>query len=361
LIPVRTISDLDNIRNNPSGNYWLMNDLDLVNINWNPIGATETTRFTGRFYGKGFTISNLTINRNTSHNGLFGINAGLIENVTLRNVDITSDSGQNGGLAGTNRGSIVNCRAVHVNIGGRQDTGGLVGLNAGTGTITRSSTENVNISGNDFTGGLAGQNGGVIEDCGVKGGLVTGKIPMSGGLARGAAGGLVGLASGTVIRSYSTADVSGEAICGGFAGYASGLNVDQCYATGNVDSTAGPCGGFVGYVSSSTISPVRISNSHASGIIGSTANGFLGVVVSSQLHTTSITNSYSSSNRAGFTLNGISVSSVYYDSDLVGIPTTNPHARTTAQMKTQSTYVGWDFDKIWIMESNRYPRLRALN
>ena len=50
-----------NIRNNLSGNYILMNDIDLSSWgNWEPIGSNENA-FTGIFDGNGFVIKNMTI------------------------------------------------------------------------------------------------------------------------------------------------------------------------------------------------------------------------------------------------------------------------------------------------------------
>ncbi|KOS60906.1 hypothetical protein FJQ98_20430 [Lysinibacillus agricola] len=35
-----------------------------------------------------------------------------------------------------------------------------------------------------------------------------------------------------------------------------------------------------------------------------------------------------------------------------------PEARTTAQMKTQENYIGWDFENVWKIKEGEYPRLR---
>ena len=50
-IPIRTAQELDNIRNNLSGKYILMNDIDLGEYeNWVPIG-TKKQPFSGIFDG----------------------------------------------------------------------------------------------------------------------------------------------------------------------------------------------------------------------------------------------------------------------------------------------------------------------
>ena len=60
-IPIYTAEDLNNIRNNLSGKYILMNDIDLsVYENWEPIGTQETP-FTGEIDGNGKSIFGMTI------------------------------------------------------------------------------------------------------------------------------------------------------------------------------------------------------------------------------------------------------------------------------------------------------------
>jgi len=34
------------------------------------------------------------------------------------------------------------------------------------------------------------------------------------------------------------------------------------------------------------------------------------------------------------------------------------YGKMTAEVKTQSTFIGWDFDKIWYMPIDGYPALR---
>lgn len=65
------------MRNNLSGKYILMNDIDLSGYdNWDPIG-NYGGYFEGTFDGNGFVISNLKIDRSKEDNaGLFGIAAG---------------------------------------------------------------------------------------------------------------------------------------------------------------------------------------------------------------------------------------------------------------------------------------------
>jgi len=60
--PIFKASDLDRVRENLNGQYWLMKDIDLSEYdNWNPIG-TATRPFSGELQGNGFKIDGLTIN-----------------------------------------------------------------------------------------------------------------------------------------------------------------------------------------------------------------------------------------------------------------------------------------------------------
>ena len=59
--PIFKASDLDRVRKNVKGAYWLMNDIDLSDYdNWDPIG-TATKPFSGELQGNGFKIENMTI------------------------------------------------------------------------------------------------------------------------------------------------------------------------------------------------------------------------------------------------------------------------------------------------------------
>lgn len=83
--PVYTAEDLNNIRNNLSGNYILMNDIDLsVYESWEPIGS-ETEPFTGKLNGDGYEIINLV-----SKSGFFDcISGALISNLTIYDCKIS--------------------------------------------------------------------------------------------------------------------------------------------------------------------------------------------------------------------------------------------------------------------------------
>src|SRR5690625_2444204 len=91
-IDISTPADLINIRNNLSGNYRLVNDIDLSqhSSNWTPIGNSSNP-FTGVLDGQGHVIKNFQPNRvNQDNFGLFGVvERGVIKNLGLENVNIS--------------------------------------------------------------------------------------------------------------------------------------------------------------------------------------------------------------------------------------------------------------------------------
>jgi len=117
-IEISTAQDLDRMRNNMSGSYVLVNDIDLSSFNsgeWIPIGTTVLAQeFSGILDGQGYTISNIKITAGHALAGLFGVTSSeaVIKNVGLENIVINitvSDSVFAGGFCGISGGSIMNC------------------------------------------------------------------------------------------------------------------------------------------------------------------------------------------------------------------------------------------------------------
>ena len=121
-IKIYTAEDLDNVRNDLSSSYVLMNDIDLADFSggqWVPIGDNSTgndsSRFTGSFDGQGHVIRNLTITGDTlQYAGLFGyVNGAILENMGLEEtyINVYSSSSYAVGICGctTGSGTISNC------------------------------------------------------------------------------------------------------------------------------------------------------------------------------------------------------------------------------------------------------------
>ena len=98
---ITSVAELQAVANDMAGDYELGADLDLSGVGWIPLGASADqsktpTEFTGTFDGKGYKISNLTINTNTrKDNNKVGLFAELgdctISNLVIDNAEITNE------------------------------------------------------------------------------------------------------------------------------------------------------------------------------------------------------------------------------------------------------------------------------
>ncbi len=167
------------------------------------------------------------------------------------------------------------------------------------------------VKGWQTTGMLVGYNDGTITNCSAVG-SVYGQSDGCGVLV-GAVGG-----SGTINRCFSKGTAIGAAYrVGGLAGQNYGT-ISNCYSRATVTGQH-YLGGLVGYQGSGTI-----NNSFATGLItGGSNGGLLGNLIGG-----TIVNSYWDVQTTGLSYSQGSASS---------------YGKTTAQMKMQSTYPGWDF------------------
>ncbi|MDR1056225.1 MAG: fimbrillin family protein [Prevotellaceae bacterium] len=139
----------------------LTNDIYLNNKEWTPI-ANAAGKFNGIFDGNGKTIYGLSIsNAENLNKGLFGVNSGVIKNVTIYNPSILSNKNNVGGIVGNNQGIVENCRVFGGTITGNSIVGGIAGNNLGTiiACVNTSAIQATNSTGNSFAGGIAGVNG----------------------------------------------------------------------------------------------------------------------------------------------------------------------------------------------------------
>lgn len=323
---IATATQLDSVRYHmEAGNYFkLTADIDLSGYpNWDPIGYVVFTgygwdeqRFYGNIDGNGFKIMNLTMDRDSNNVGLFGITqGGVISNMILDNVNVTGQRSDQtssgiGSLVGSNGGIIRNSYVTGtggvIGKGLSSTVGGLAGFNSGT--ILNSHTT-VNVTGLQQVGGLVGQNDGPISQS-----YATGAVLGQYDAIHGRVGGLVGINNQSITNSYAAGNVTGSGPdVGGLVGMNSGYwggRIINSYSTGTVVGGAG--------LSSST-----------GGLVG--GNYAAGEPV--------ITNSFYNATTSG-------------QSD-----TDRGDGKTTADMQTQSTFSGWDFDTVWYALPGQYPQL----
>lgn len=152
--------------------YKLCNNIDLYGTDWTPIAT-----FYGTFNGDMHTITNMTIkipqNQPLTNYGLFGENRGTIKRLLVYNINISSVEKYEktnvyvGGIVGTNRGTIDDCRVSGRIVCKRAYSaiGGIAGASI-DGTIENSLVSNLYMYGNGDIGGIVGVvYNGEINDC----------------------------------------------------------------------------------------------------------------------------------------------------------------------------------------------------
>ncbi len=164
----------------------LMNDIDLANQAWAPIGGNVTNHpsqtFAGTFDGNGYTIFNLNAVDNAPNHasaGLFGTITGEVKNVTVKNATVTSTH-YAGAIVGyiTEGVSITNCHVedavitsnFEVLADGSYDNGGKVGGIVGYAndvTVDGCTVKNTTINGYRDLGGITGlfSGSGEVKNC----------------------------------------------------------------------------------------------------------------------------------------------------------------------------------------------------
>lgn len=285
-----------------AGFYRLTTDIDFGGATVTPIGTLKVS-FSGGIDGAGYTIKNFIINRGDSYTGLFGyaIGAKFID-LSLENGGITQTSVESyaGGLAGYLKNCIIeNIRLNTITVSGRWYVGALAGQVEGGSILGCCVDCNTRVIGVTDVGSLIGgaSNSVKINECCAEG-EVTGTGTSN-------IGGLIGYANADIKNSYFIGNVISTAnsySAGGLTGYASSANIKNCYAACRI-------------------------NTNGSGL----------------------TSVYSSQ-----------VEHSYFDSNLARKITPETQARTTGQMISKDTYIGWDWDDIWSYETASYPVLRNI-
>ena len=294
--PISSTAELDKLRGNLAGKYYLTQDIIFTEADfaedgafynagsgWEPVGTPEDP-FTGILDGNGFCIEGLRIHlsgQETLYAGLFGVNAGRVENLGMRGGEVTAEvfssdesaeqiEAYAGSIAGHSPGIIKDCSnsgkitasaesrhtpvsAYAGGIAGRVDNyeeiytkvsldgcynTGDIFASAFTGSPLDSKSSNA------YAGGIVGHSGYWlrIENCHNLGGVtVTMSEPTTG---RGAAGGIAGVAGefGGIQNCYNTGGINitsstASLFAGGIAGIGDN-EIKYCYNTGDIKADA---------------------------------------------------------------------------------------------------------------------------
>lgn len=291
---IKTTEQLANITADLQAYYKLGNDINLENIENWVPIGTSTKPFTGTLDGEGYTIRNMKIENRSSYLGLFGY---------------------------TDGSTITNLKLNNYNIAsegsGNNYIGALVGYNQGNViNVSTSGTITIKYSSN-YVGGLVGYHKSnkistEINKCCTEGTFNKNISNRTGNYV----GGLVGLFEGksstypaTLSNSYSNVDIKAYNYVGGLIGkLGKYTTIQYSYMTGNIDKS-----------------------SYGGGLIA-------------QAETSNIT-----------------VTNCYWDKEKSGQTTSANDlgtGLTTEEMKTKSSYSGWNFTNIWKIEENEYPTLQ---
>lgn len=255
-IHIKNEEDLRELARNCSLDTWSLNktiELDAdIEIDNSEIQFLPVPIFCGTFNGNGHTISGFKISENIVQSGFFGT---VHKKAVINELNITADISPSkdakiiGGIAGINKGTILNCN-FYGNVSGETSIGGIAGLNESTGQIIGCSYEG-RLTAQHYTGGIAGQNMGIIMKCENRGEINTTVVEADNDLsnlnidslnstetmpASTDIGGIAGLSTGRITDCRNNGNVGYEHMgynVGGIAGRQSGY-LGKCENNGTV-------------------------------------------------------------------------------------------------------------------------------
>ncbi|MDR2131076.1 MAG: hypothetical protein LBP56_07950, partial [Odoribacteraceae bacterium] len=262
VIPIGTYDEFQLINQNLSGNYKQEADIDLLDVEWVPVGKFVdyvSYYFTGTFDGDNHALANLRVSGTNDRVGLFGYTGGA----TIQNVHVVSGSVSGGAMVGGICGetivtSITNCSNASTVTGSGDEVGGVCGHAIDISIQACYNTGDV--TGRNTVGGVCGRAVAttssflLIQAC-YNTGEITGKENV---------GGVCGVANAiflSIQACYNTGDVTGRNNVGGVCGQAATTNtsspfisIQACYNTGDVTGSGNNVGGVCGQAYAKTSS-----------------------------------------------------------------------------------------------------------
>ena len=357
--PIYTTEDWDNIRNNLSGKYILMNDIDLSSYeNWVPIGKNGNP-FTGILDGNSFAIKNINVSNVEGENpsvGLFGTvaNSHIKDITVIGQIIVDNDNGIRAGLiCGEAYNSVItNCKVY-----GKVDVTTKAGIWVGgiTGCLSTYSNADevkeckidscqnnasVTVNGvctydtngiNYFVGGIAGLSEGTISKCSNYGNINAIGSDAGYDYFYTLAGGICGNSNGEINNCYNIGSIGSVGTKYVFAGGISGHwyqfgDIFNCYNIGQVNAE----------VKDSTD---EYNLSAEGGIIGEIEPLWIFDSEESTENTVGIYNCYYLTN----TENAFG--------DVSPQNSINVNSLTADEFSKQSSFKGFDFENVWKMSA----------
>jgi hypothetical protein len=283
---ISTLSQLKSIRNNLSGNYQLINDIDLLSEEWLPMGS-EALPFSGIFDGQGYTISNLNLTSSQIFVGFFSHNIGQIKNLEFENIliDVTGKIDSSitvGTLIAVNEGSIKNILVssgiikVKSRFGNGGSVGGVIGESNGSNLSNLINKVGIEVD-KTVLGGLVGRLVGLQASSNLVESLINeGELSSNDN----AIGGIIGVGSNIMFdKTINYGAIAGVSLVGGLIGRGDNVSFRDSSNNGNISGNYS-IGGFIGdFTGGSNRSTVLIENSINQGNINALNNfsgGFIG-------------------------------------------------------------------------------------
>jgi len=333
---VATFEQLDSIRYYSSKHFKLVSDIDVAGREWTVIGGSDVDGFYGSIDGDGYRITglNIAVNAKNIYTGFIGNNFGQISNIVFEDpILLVRDSEESeiyaGIICGYNNilAKVEQCKVIGGEVSSnvcksKTILGGIVGYNNGdikassySGTITSDFLE---VAGTGYVGGIVGFNdkkgkvSRVCTDVYINGShalTVTSYLNW---------GGVVGCNNGMICDAFSTGEY---------------------YIDGPIGSSAK---GFVGGITGATSTGKDVENVYTLAIVG-IKDGSCGTVCGEKI-TEEFSNAYYLATDKNIIKNG--------------------KALTNEELIEASSFVGFDFNNIWIIDSNDdyiYPQLREIS
>ena len=292
-----------------SGNYVQTANIDLSGYAegvWTPIGyytsAADNAPFTGTYDGRGYKVTGLKITGAEDYRGLFGYALGAtFKNINIENASVAGRS-YVGLLAGwiASSGIVQNCKVNGGTVTGSSNyVGGFAGQAQGVAfTGSQNNSLTVAITGGSYAGGFVGMGTNLsFVDC------ESNSLELAS--PRNYLGGFVGQGTNTSLVRCDTnggtvsAVTTNRSNIGGLIGNETGkLMIDQCYNTAAIKGGT-QVGGLVG---NAALGNGTVTNSYNRGVINISATGatttmfggLVGQIVRNTSYTFEVSGCYSS-------------------------------------------------------------------
>ncbi len=372
------------------GTYFkVVNDIDMENYRFTPIGADWNHLFAGNFDGDGHTISNLNVNVSGSYAGLFGRTdtVAVVKNINFDNATVVASSGFVGAVAGWAIGKIENVTVQNSTFqGGSYCVAPVAGISYDMTNVTVTDCEVTNTYG--YTGGIVGEAHGPLTNCVATGVNITSSSASSSSPGMPVGGVAGNLYMTTMENCYfaglidASSTYSEYQTAGGLAGWATGSTIKNSFAVGNIQtySSGSVAGGLVGFLRGSIENSYfngRVygySSRNTGGAVGRVSNYIL--VSGGDTIQSSLTNVYSAATVAAETYQyqsqaneqnneiiGVivegskpTISNVYFDKQMVSL-TKSQYGVNTSELVSAQGPTGFDAS-VWSFNGSTYPVLK---